>query len=186
MLLSLLGVEMDDASRFAGNRMGLRVRPTGPPSTILRKMRRDPKAGGDWKGIPQFRPEYQELLADLRFWALLDDSALVAGAESLPAAVQDALADPGTVRRYGALSLGESAFMVDSVRVVEEPPADSLGLHANDSGRLRLSLWVDRKDPDAYRWARFDLDPAHLATPDLCEVFAAPRAARALAHPSSK
>lgn len=171
MLLSLLGVEMEEASRFAGNRIGLRVRPAGPTSTILRKMRRDPKSGGDRKGIPQFRPEYQELLVDLRFWVLLDDGAMAPGAESLPAALQKALDDPGTVRRYGALSLGESAFMVDSVRVVDEPPIGSLGLRRNDSGRLRLSLWVDRKEPKRYRWGRFDLDASVLTSTDLTEAF---------------
>src|SRR5512146_135363 len=72
MLLSLLGVERSEAMRFSGCRMGLAVAPAGPTSTVLRKMRRDPANPKDKTNAPQFRPEYQEVLVDLRFWCLVD------------------------------------------------------------------------------------------------------------------
>ncbi len=173
MLLSLLGVELSEAARFGGNRIGLRVAAGVSRSTILRKMRRDPKEKpkGGAERNPQFRPEYQEVLTDLRFWTLLDDSGVQAPNESLVQAVRSALENPAGTHRYGALSLGESAFMVDALAVVEAPASDSLGVCRDDAGRYRLSLWVDRDEPTKYRWGRFELRAGELQESDLCVVF---------------
>lgn len=154
MLLALIGREPADAGRFQGVRMALAIPAAAgrhPVSTVLRKMHR-----GDDKpsGAPRFRPEYQELMFDFAFWCTLADTQQQS--EPLTPLIERALRAPATIDRHGALSLGESAFLVDSIR--EEPaPSRCLVLRPEPQGSYALPVWVDHADRTRTRLQRFSL-----------------------------
>lgn len=163
MFLSLLGRERGDLPRYHDDRCGLAVRLDPERSTVLRRMRRDPanpKEGQ--RGMPLFRPETQELIADLRFWACLEGR--------LADEVADALASPVRIDRYGAVSLGESAFLVDSIREVEAVPEDAVVLRPDKAGPFSLTVFVDFTDRTRTRHQRFTLAPGPLEAGDCVPV----------------
>lgn len=164
-LLSVLGVEANDASPFFGTRLALGGR-TGERSTILRKMRRDPKAAGG-KAEPQFRPEYQELLTDCELYVGLE---IGAAERDLGEMLESALRDPTTVARHGVVSLGESAFMVDVIARVAASPTDITVLRPSERGDLTLTTWVDFADRSRTRSALFALCVDRLAATDAVHV----------------
>lgn len=169
LCLSLMGRERSAITLYRGNKIALAVRPGCERSLVLRKMRRDPaNPKKKLKGIPQFRPEYQELLVDLRFWVLLDDEG--AQERSLAADVKSALEAPERVVRYGAVSLGESAFLVDAVRVTGAPANGAEYLVPRKDGDLSLPLQVDFSARPGTRLQRFSLEPGPLESRDFIEV----------------
>jgi CRISPR-associated protein Cas5t len=142
MLLSLLGIRREDKERHRGTDMALAV--AGKPvrsqrSRVFRKLRR----GED---LEDTRPDYQDLLIDLTLWLWLrqgNDQADPPLCERVPAAIRD----PGTIKnRCGALSLGESSYLVDAISIAEEP-AEPLQFLTPDRERgfYSMPVWVDHR-----------------------------------------
>jgi CRISPR-associated protein Cas5t len=135
MLLSLLGVPREEKARHRGAEMALAVAGLPGRSKVFRKLRR-----GD--ELKDTRPDYQDLLMDLTLWLWLRPGGDVAD-PPLSARVPAALADPAAVARSGGLSLGESSYLVDVVRIDPAPPDRLIFLTPDDRGFYSLPVWVD-------------------------------------------
>lgn len=124
-LLSLVGETRMDA--YLGTRVTAGLVSAPAKSTILRKIRRDGKGE---------KPDVQEVLAGVDLLVWFDGAAL-------EARVLNALLHPEAVERFGGLSLGESTFLVNSVKVVgaDVPPADTFLLA--DDGTVHLPVHAD-------------------------------------------
>ena len=64
---------------------------------------------------------------------------------------------PNVVDRYGALSFGESTFLVDEIAVCDSSPCTGTSLCPDETGSLTLPIWVDYKDPFKTRLRRFSV-----------------------------
>jgi CRISPR-associated protein Cas5t len=135
MLLSLLGVPREQKAIHRGAEMALAVAELPGRSKVFRKLRR----GSD---LEETRPDYQDLLIDLRMWVWLGRGA-DEGEPLLAERVPAALADPSTVTRCGGLSLGESSYLVDVIRVDPTPPNQLVFVTPDERGFYSLPVWVD-------------------------------------------
>ena len=162
MLLSLLGVEPQQAERFFGNRIGIAIKEEAEVSQIVRKMRRDPASGNITS--PQYRPEYQEILTDLKVYCLIDDNE--ARQESLVSALNEALDKPESLDRYGGLCLGESTFLVDAIHRKKNPP-ECLLLQPDERGTLVMPVWTNFQLRSRTRLQRFELVRGSLDQADI-------------------
>lgn len=151
MLLSFVG----EADRLVhrGARLTIGMLSVPKKSRVLRTVRR-------WKETAiaaeaNARPDFQELLTQLRFVVLLDEGSereRNAGQEPLVERVLKALRQPSQVDRFGGLSLGESRDLVDVVAIdeVSKPVAWILPdstvypvVPEFDGADLTLPVWVD-------------------------------------------
>lgn len=162
MLLSYIGAEREDALRFTGNHIGIAIEEEADLSRVLRKMRRDPANAKD--GIPQYRPEYQELLSDLVVYCLIDDQE--ARQESLVEVMSGAMEHPEHIERYGSLSLGESSHLIDSIGSCEAPE-ECLVLQPQRRGLLVMPIWTNFQNRSATRLQRFELTPGPLTQAEI-------------------
>jgi CRISPR-associated protein Cas5t len=147
MLLSLVGVPREEKERHRGVAMALAVEGQPQRAKVFRKLRR----GDD---LESRRPDYQDLLIDLRLWIWLrpgDDAAR----PPLPARVKEALGAPETVTRFGGVSLGESSYLIDSITDRAIPPPQLVFLRCSPSGFYSLPVWVDHQDSRNTILARF-------------------------------
>jgi CRISPR-associated protein Cas5t len=138
MLLSLIGVQRKDKALHRGVAMALAVERKPKQSRVFRKLRRG-------KELESRRPDYQDLLIDLRLWVWLqpgDDTA----SPNLPQRVKQALDAPETVTRCGGVSLGESSYLIDNITDREIPPAELVFLRRDDEGFYSLPVWVDHRN----------------------------------------
>ena len=94
--------------------------------------------------------DFQQLLThvELAFW--LDSTEEENGEPRLEQRVEQALANPASVTRYGGLCLGESTHLVDEVRRFPMPGRQPLdegrrgrAFVVEPGGRLALPVWVD-------------------------------------------
>jgi CRISPR-associated protein Cas5t len=135
MLLSFLGVSREQKAQHRGAEMALAVAELPRRSKVFRKLRRG-------KDLEDTRPDYQDLLIDLTLWLWLRP-----GTDSvdppLSARIPAALADPRTLIRQGGLSLGESSYLVDVLRVDPAPPDRLIFLTPDNRGFYSLPVWVD-------------------------------------------
>lgn len=164
MLLSLLGIPREEKPRHRGTEIALGFgtsswdgktkQPTFSPelpgrSKVFRKLRR----GAD---LENTRPDYQDLLLDLAIWVWLRPGA--DGAESpLSSQVHSALQNPTAITRSGGLSLGESSYLVDVVKIDASPPDRLIFLVPDESGFYSLPVWVDHAERQETRLGRFRL-----------------------------
>jgi CRISPR-associated protein Cas5t len=153
MLLSLVGVPREEKERHRGVSMALAVERNPQRAKVFRKLRRDRQSQGG--NHPESRrPDYQDLLIDLRLWIWLkpgDDAAR----PPLPARVKEALDAPETVTRFGGLSLGESSYLIDSITDRAIPPPQLVFLRRSPSGFYSLPVWVDHQNSRNTLLARF-------------------------------
>jgi CRISPR-associated protein Cas5t len=151
MLLSLCGLEPADRERFAGIELASAVlSPVLDRSVVLRRMRR----GGI--GPLKRNPEFQELLTQFAGIVALRPGGGGEGGEFIEQ-IGQALAQPAGLTRYGALSIGESAFLIDEI-----------GIHADETelewlvrdphGFLDLTVWIDFADPVRTRKVRYSMN----------------------------
>lgn len=168
LLLSLTGVPREQAHEHAGVRLAIGVNHPRPISTVVRKMRRDP-ASAKRGAPPQFRPEYQELLTDLKIWCMIAPPAEQESCALLER-IQLALDSPAQISRFGALSLGESAFLVDEVSWASSPPERCAVLTPAAHGFYKLPVWVDHADRTQTRQARFELVDGKLTEDTLVSI----------------
>lgn len=147
-LLSMVGEV--DRERHVGARCTAGVIGQPDESTVLRKLWRikDKKLGlGNGANV---RPDYQELLTDVRLVIWLDSGEeKQSSVDTLQQRVAASLTRDGRhrIKRFGGLSLGESTHMVDEVLPIERAPnlsGESVRLFVIDkSGNFTLPVWVD-------------------------------------------
>lgn len=154
MLLSIVG-EMN-RYKHCGTRLAIAMVSQPQKSTVIRTFRRFKKK--DIHDPSNARPDYQELLTDIRFIVWIDvgeDSSK----PTLPQRLQMAFDNPVTIERFGGLCLGESRDLVNSVHLLPKNyHAESLQwLVRNEDGLLTLPYWVDHLGSKDTRWQRYSM-----------------------------
>jgi CRISPR-associated protein Cas5t len=152
MLLSIVG-EMN-RYKHCGTRLAIAMLSQPQKSTVIRTFRRFKKK--DIHDPSNARPDYQELLTDIRFIVWVDvgeDSSQL----TLPQRLQMAFDNPATIERFGGLCLGESRDLVNSINLLPENyQGESLQwLVKNEDGLLTLPYWVDHLGSKGTRWQRY-------------------------------
>lgn len=154
MLLSLVGIRREDKALHRGVRMALAVEKLPEKTKVFRKLRRG-------KTLEDIRPDYQDLLLDLRLWIWLQQ-----GRDTTPPPLTEkvaaALSSPFPVTRSGGLSLGESSYLVDTISIREPPEVQGIFLQPNEEGFYSLPVWVDHEDASRTMLRRFALVPRPL------------------------
>ena len=156
MLLSLVGEQNRLVHRGTEVAMALVSEPNR--SVILRTLWRIKDA----KVAPGLgnnkRPDYQELLSDIRLSVWVRQGAGERASASLVERLALAFDTPANVDRFGGLSLGESTHLVDEIRRWRQgDPAKGLMLLPDDQGDLSLPIWPDHVGSQGTRWGQFKL-----------------------------
>jgi CRISPR-associated protein Cas5t len=109
----------------------------------------------------------QELLTGVKFVLWLDSSEEKGESPSLEQRTREAIAHPEQIDRFGGLSFGESAHLVDEVKCFDDNAAmDGTIFLLADRGRLTLPVWVDHVGSEGTRYVTGDLLPLPLVAPD--------------------
>lgn len=148
-LLSLVGET--DRHRHLGVRVTAGLIGDPDRSTVMRRLWRikDAKLGqGNGANV---RPDYQQLLTDVRLMVWLESSEEIHSdnAPSLEDRIRTSLdpASRGTITRFGGLSLGESTHMVDEVSLIEKSrlkqDCQALTFLLSERGNVTYPVWVD-------------------------------------------
>ena len=161
MLLSLVG-EMD-RYKHCGVRLAIALLSEPKKSTIIRTFHRFKER--DIHHPSNIRPDYQELLTDVRFIVWVDTGT----DEARPMLVErlhEALANPACVDRFGGLSLGESRDLVNSIALISGYVGGVVKwLVQEENGSLTLPYWVDHVGSRGTRWLRYSLKKFDLQEP---------------------
>ncbi len=152
MLLSIVG-EMD-RYKHCGVKIAIALLTQPQKSTVIRTFRRFKKK--DIHDPTNARPDYQELLTDVRFITLVN-SQEDKSQPTLSERLQQAFVNPASINRFGGLCLGESRDLVNSVSVLQEDyQSQSLRwLVQDEDGLLTLPYWVDHVGSKGTRWKRY-------------------------------
>ena len=156
MLLSLVGEERRGA--HVGAELALAVLSQPALSTVLRTSWRLKTADPPGLGANK-RPDYQELLTDVRLAVWVRPGAAEATPRSLAERVEAVVDQKEVAVRYGALALGESTHLVDELRRLR--PADGgrgRMLVQDERGDLAMPVWVDHVGSRGTRWGQFRLE----------------------------
>jgi CRISPR-associated protein Cas5t len=153
-LLALIGEE--DRKRHIGARVTAGIVRAGEVSAVLRtlwriKDRRVPPGTAN-----NLRPDFQQLATGslLTIWVHCGDE----NAETcLEKRVRSSLTNPGSIDRFGGLSLGESTHLVDAIDVIDDEPPESETFLLKEHGRMNLPVWVDHVGSASTRYAVGDL-----------------------------
>ena len=157
MLLSLAGEPDRLVHRGAEVAVALVSEPQ--QSVVLRTLWRvkDAKVGpglGNNK-----RPDFQELLSDIRLSVWVRCGAEEQATPSLLACLDSVFKTPASVSRFGGLSLGESTHLVDEIRPWRQgDPENGRMLLVEDRGDLSLPIWPDHVGARGTRWGQFRLE----------------------------
>jgi CRISPR-associated protein Cas5t len=165
-LLSLVGEER--RRRHVGCRIAPVLLNQPDQSVVLRTVWRVKSlplgAGGNT------RPDFQQLLAPVRLVLWLESSEELGDGERLESRVARALERPETIERFGGLSLGESAHLIDEIRAFprtdrnpEDQQQQGRAFLVSPSGRMTLPVWVDHVGSAGTRYAtgNLELGPLH-------------------------
>ena len=152
MLLSILGET--DRYKHCGVKIAIALLTQPQKSTVIRTFRRFKKK--DIHDPTNARPDYQELLTDVRFITWVNSQA-DKSQPTLSERLQQAFANPTSINRFGGLCLGESRDLVNSVTVLpEKDRSQSLQwLVQDEDGLLTLPYWVDHVGSKGTRWKRY-------------------------------
>ncbi len=123
------------------------------------------------------RPDFQELLSDVRLSVWVRRGRERA-APSLVERLATAFENPGSVDRFGGLSLGESTHLVDEVRPWRTgDPQLGMTLMNDDLGDFSLPIWPDHVGSKGTRWGQYRLqetaiedNPPEQAWTAICRV----------------
>jgi CRISPR-associated protein Cas5t len=111
------------------------------------------------------RPDFQELLSNVRLAVWVRTGAAEAARPSLSDRVTAALARPSGISRFGGLSLGESTHLVDELRTLGPTDHGEGRLLLGDvEGDLALPVWPDHVGAAGTRWGQYRLAPAMVST----------------------
>ena len=102
------------------------------------------------------RPDFQELLTDVRLVVWVRKGEQERGDAPLIERIKVALNQPATVVRFGGLSLGESTHLVDEVSLFNQQDRCGRLLVAEDGGDLSLPIWPDHVG-SVTRWGQYRL-----------------------------
>jgi CRISPR-associated protein Cas5t len=161
MLLALVG-EMD-RYKHCGVRLAISLLSEPKKSTVIRTFHRYKKR--DFHDPSNIRPDYQELLTDIRLIVWLDSETDITR-PSLTERLQQAFANPADVCRFGGLSLGESRDLVNAVTLVTGCNEESVAwLLQDENGSLTLPYWVDHVGSRGTCWLRYGLQKSKLQKP---------------------
>lgn len=159
MLLSAVG----ETNRLVhqGAELAVAVISPGTRTRVLRTLWRVKDAGSSLGVGENKRPDFQELLVDVRL-AVHVRSGSDEGDRSLAARLEEALRAPALVTRFGGLSLGESTHLVDELRPLraEDGSAAATWLIADADGPYSLPIWPDHVGSRRTRHGQFSLRPA--------------------------
>jgi len=157
MLLSLVG-EMD-RYQHCGTKLAIAMLSQPVKSTVIRTFRRFKKK--EIADPTNARPDYQELLTDIRFVVFVD-SQFENGQFTLADRLQAAFEHPEAIARFGGLCLGESRDLVNSIKPIKNVEdvkdfQDWQWLCQEENGLLTLPYWVDHVGSQGTRWKRYIL-----------------------------
>lgn len=168
-LLSLVGEQERERHRGAAVATGMLGTP--PVSRVLRTVWRV-KSNRVAPGVGEnARPDWQELVTQAEVVIGLDHG-VEPEAGSLETRVREALANPSSVKRFGGLSLGESAHLVDEVRILsdEELARSPRWTLRTPTGDRSTAIWVDHVGSRGTRYAT-GLQVHRTALPSANELF---------------
>lgn len=114
------------------------------------------------------RPDFQELLSDTQLAIWIREGATEEIGTSLASRVLEALKLPSSVSRFGGLSLGESAHLVDEITMLNGEVLKGQLLKAEDDGDLSLPIWPDHVG-SATRWGQYRLADAADITSEMLD-----------------
>lgn len=165
-LLSMVGER--DRRRHIGVRICPALLSHPERSVVLRtlwrvKDRKIPLGAGT-----NIRPDFQELLTNVRLAIWLDSTQEIGPDPSLEDRLNLALDHPERIDRFGGLSLGESTHMVDEVaRLADSTPVSARAYLEDPAGRGRLSLpvWVDHVGSAGTHYASGNLEDIEVVVP---------------------
>jgi CRISPR-associated protein Cas5t len=161
MLLSLVGEP--DRLAHQGSEIAIALVSDPHRSVVLRTLWRvrDTKIG---PGLGRNRrPDFQELLCDLRLSIWVRQGAEERATPPLAARLDAAIKRPAAVCRFGGLSLGESTHLVDDLRLWrKEDPKTGRLLLRDDEGDLSLPIWPDHVGSQGTQWGQFKLEKAFI------------------------
>lgn len=161
MLLSLVG-EID-RYKHCGVRLAIALLSEPKTSTIIRTFHRYKERNIHHPS--NIKPDYQELLTDVRFIVWVDSGT----DEARPILVErlyETFTNPACVDRFGGLSLGESRDLVNSVALISDYIHESMHwLVQEKNGPLTLPYWVDHVGSRGTRWLRYSLRTSDLREP---------------------
>lgn len=170
-LLSLVGET--ERERHLGARVTPVLLAEPDRSVVLRTVWRVKKTPLGSPG--NIRPDYQQLLTDVRLILWLDSSTEENhDGPTLEERVKIAL-DPkrrGEIDRFGGLSLGESTHLVndvalyDSEKASKEESFDAIILRVDPNGLQTWPVWVDHVGAEKTRYVTGSLVPGGLKPPE--------------------
>lgn len=171
MLLALVGIDWPDKHHHAGVKLALALEGEPERSRVFRKFRRVPQNSKNADDLASRRPDYQELLVDVRLWLWLGQGEEEPPKESLLVLVRRALtpSERHFISRFGGLALGESTNLVNHVvlKPTRVPPGDLFFLVGDPEGYHSLPVWVDhpRTGRDRAVKSRFNIRKMPFETP---------------------
>jgi CRISPR-associated protein Cas5t len=153
MLLSCVGEV--NRRRHLGVKLAIAMLSQPQKSTVIRTFRRFKKK--EISDPTNARPDYQELLTDIRFVVCVD-SQTESVQPNLTQRLREAFADPQVVNRFGGLCLGESRDLVNSIQLFQSETTELYWLKKDENGLLTLPYWVDHVGSQGTRWDRYHLE----------------------------
>jgi CRISPR-associated protein Cas5t len=156
MLLSLVGEENRLVHQGAELAVALMSKPQR--SVVLRTLWRvkNSKDGPGQKSNK--RPDFQEIIGPVNLCMFIRKGQREQADPCLAKRVQAALAAPGSISRFGALSLGESTFLVDEVKLWPEAMMqEGRWLVADPEGDMSLPVWPDHVGAKT-SWGQYRLE----------------------------
>jgi CRISPR-associated protein Cas5t len=154
MLLSMCG-EMDRRI-YEGAEIAIALLSKPSYSVILRTMWRVKKKQSGLGLGENRRPDLHELLTDLQLAVWVRTGQAERPENPLVVRLRTALSRPNEVNRFGGLSLGESAHLVDEVRPLDHKVLRGRLLMASNEGDLSLPIWPDHVGSRT-RWGQYRL-----------------------------
>jgi len=152
MLLSIVGET--DRYKHCGVKIAIAILSHPQKSTVIRTFRRFKNK--DIHHPTNSRPDYQELLTDIKFITWINSQA-DKSQPTLSERLQQAFSNPATINRFGGLCLGESRDLVNCVTIVPEnyQMQPLQWLVQNEDGLFTLPYWVDHVGSQDTRWKRY-------------------------------
>ncbi len=108
------------------------------------------------------RPDFQELLTDVRLAVWVRKGENEISAVPLIDRIRASLETPFSIARFGGLSLGESTHLVDEVSLLNPLEKQGQLLIAEDDGDLSLLIWPDHVGSGT-RWGQYRLQQTSLS-----------------------
>ncbi|MGK7952259.1 MAG: type I-MYXAN CRISPR-associated protein Cas5/Cmx5/DevS [Xenococcaceae cyanobacterium] len=155
MLLSLVGET--DRYKHCGVKVAIALLSEPAKSITLRKIRRFKFKKIDCK--ENTRPDFQEILTGIEFVIWVDSGKDKAQVTLCDRLIQ-AFDNPSSIQRFGALCLGESRDLVNSIDLLAKIDFNQplQYLIQDEWGYLSLPYWVDHVGSKNTRWLRYSLE----------------------------